>query len=208
MNEKSLFTLNYFEFQCEENLVDEVFRQVTSLDKDKKIYWTGAESNSQAGYLNKEGSESYHHNELLNWVSKCFNEVSQLKYKRNLAIIDSWLTKTGHLSSSGLHDHGMSILSGVLYFADSSPIEFRHDDPFFYHIKFYRDPDTIAQSASVSRVEPKKGNFIIFPSYLLHRVTTNKNKSYRYSLAFNTFFTGEISTVRTARFHLDSKNLV
>lgn len=208
MNEKPLISLNYFEFQCDDAIIDEVFLEILQLEQNNKIFWSHRDNNlgSTAGYLNEDGSKTYFNKKLFEWVSACFNEVSRKKYSRDIAVVDSWLTKAKFLASSPFHDHKMSVLSGVLYFDDSSPIEFRYDDLFYEHIKFYRDPETFDHKYITSNIKPKKGNLIIFPSFVQHRITPNKNKSHRYSLAFNTFFTGEISTMKTARFSLDCKN--
>lgn len=201
MNEKPLISLNYFEFNCDSTLIDNAANEIHTLDKQKKIVWSDIydplTSAPKSGYLDESGTVSYYNQELFKWVEECFNTVSNIKYGCKLKIVDSWLTKTEFLEASKAHWHKLSILSGVLYFDESSPIEFRHRDLFLEHINFFSDPKMIT-----TQVTPKKGDLLIFPSFVEHRITTNKNKKKRYSLAFNTFFTGAISNSKTARLTL------
>ena len=202
MNEKPLISLNYFEFNCDSTLLDQVADEVQLLDNQKKIFWSDIYDSSlssapKAGYLDKEGNTSYYNQNLFKWVEECFNAVSNIKYGCGLKIVDSWLTRTEFLEASRMHSHSPSILSGVLYFDECSPIEFCHRDMFYDHINFFSDPKIVT-----TKIYPKKGDLIIFPSFIDHRITTNKNKNRRYSLAFNTFFTGLISNSKTARLTL------
>lgn len=211
MKKNTLFSFDTYNFECDNQLVDIVYNEIVTLDKNKQIFWNHNGSNpsleSYNGYLNPETTKCFYNKELLDWVTECFNKVSQEKYKQNLSVVDSWVTKTKFLAGSGWHDHTMSILSGVLYFDDSSPIEFKYTDPYHIHTGLFRHPDFIKASDITTKVNPTKGNFMIFPSHLAHRITPNKNKSDRYSLAFNTFFTGELSNFRTTRLALTTKEL-
>ncbi len=202
MNEKPLISLNYFEFKCDSTLVDNVAAEIHTLDNQKKIVWSDTHdhpitSSPKIGYLDKDGNTSYYNPELFKWVEECFNTVSNIKYECGLKIVDSWLTKSEFLQSSQMHPHSLSILSGVLYFDECSPIEFRHRDMFYDHINFFSDPKMIT-----TKISPKKGDLLIFPSFIYHRITPNRNKKTRYSLAFNTFFTGVISNHKTCRLTL------
>jgi uncharacterized protein (TIGR02466 family) len=211
MKKNILFSLDTYEFQCDNGLVDEVYNEIITLDKSKQIFWNHNGSNpsleSFNGYMNAETSKCFYNEKLLDWVTKCFNKVSQEKYKQNLSVVDSWVTKTGFLAGSGWHDHTMSILSGVLYFNTPSPIEFKYTDPYHAHCNLFRHPDFPNISDVTAKVTPTKGTFMIFPSHLAHRITPNKSKSDRYSLAFNTFFTGELCGFRTTRLTLNSKEI-
>lgn len=148
--------------------------------------------------------------ELFNELQKCVDEVCNLYFtsQTKLAISESWMTRTAYGAKSVIHYHPFSIFSGVLYFNEQSPTIFEIEDPFtqkhkkiFSHIMKYQQPQQILSY-------PKKGKLIIFDSQISHGISLNVNQTKnsrwispepRYTLAFNTWFTGQVGHIRQAR---------
>lgn len=211
MKKNTLFSLDVYEFECDHAMVDEVLEQIITLDKDKKIYWNInpalPEVQSFNGYLSADQSKCFYNKKLLDWITECFNKVSEEKYKHKLVVVDSWVSKTSFLAGCGWHDHTMSILSGVLYFGDSSPLELLFNDPYHQDTVVFRHPMFLNANKMFTKIFPTKGKFIVFPSHIAHRIHPNKHKADRYSLAFNTFFSGELSKIPTTRLSITSKEI-
>ena len=112
------------------------------------------------------------------------NDVNSRVWKLNkeLMITTSWLTQTHPRGESAQHNHLNSLISGVFYFEDSSPISFSqpvsntiYDAPSEYNV--YNSTDW--------KVSPKRNDLILFPSELNHKIEKNNTDNIRYSLAFN-----------------------
>ncbi len=121
-----------------------------------------------------------------------FKEVFNTSNKLNLKITQSWLTLTGNSESHHEHVHPNSVASGVLYInlGDNDGISFyRNEDSQWY--EFLREEETY-YSAKSFFIACKVGDIVIFPSNLRHGVKQNSSQLERISLAFNTFFEGEL----------------
>tara|TARA_R110000751_G_scaffold35531_2_gene87256 strand:- start:1477 stop:2094 length:618 start_codon:yes stop_codon:yes gene_type:complete len=123
-------------------------------------------------------------NNLLKVISTSFKQV--LNYKKQLKILNSWVTKTGVNGESQNHVHRNSWMSGVYY-----P---EHDKNF--QIIFKKEPmscstyDVFENNHNIYSCEewtitPKENTVLLFPSNLMHRVAKNLSNKNRYSLAFN-----------------------
>ena len=92
----------------------------------------------------------------------------------------SWVTKALPNEFSRPHRHVNSFLSGVVYFSDdTSPIVFTNP----YNIPFSHNQSQF--TGFTSRVKPRSGDILIFPSNVIHEISENKTNHVRYSLAFN-----------------------
>ena len=124
-------------------------------------------------------------------INKYFVEIYQPKNELSLYITQSWLNFTEPGQFHHKHQHPNSFLSGTIY------IECQEEDK----IKFFKDG--FEQFA----IEPKnyniynsaswwfkaeKNNLIMFPSKLTHCVDQTISTNTRISLAFNTFFKGDL----------------
>ena len=118
--------------------------------------------------------------------------------KQNLVITQSWITKTEIGGSHTIHNHPNSIFSGVYYIecSDSSPVNFYHGNELLRDFKFDLDytKETI-YNKSITRVLPKTGDIVMFPSWVEHDVGANLGPKKRIVLAFNTFLSGEFGAV-------------
>jgi len=107
--------------------------------------------------------------------------------KNNLIISQAWANVNPPNSYNISHQHPDSFLSGVYYLQspeNSGNIIF--EDP--------RNPWCLLQSSYLKfdefsslevSYEPKEGMFMLFPSYLSHRVGPNLSKEDRVSISFN-----------------------
>jgi len=129
---------------------------------------------------------------LQNALDSYFKEVFNSSNKLSLKITQSWLTMTGNGESHHEHIHPNSVASGVLYInlGDNDGISFyRNEDSQWY--EFLREKETY-YSAKSFFIACEAGDIVIFPSNLRHGVKQNLMPVERISLAFNTFFEGEL----------------
>jgi uncharacterized protein (TIGR02466 family) len=118
----------------------------------------------------------------------------------SLRITQSWVNRNPMPTSHHKHNHSNSIVSGVYYVSDNpSPL---------YLEKISNSPFRLSQSKSTEYnkehvgIECVKNMLVLFPSDLHHYVKTNLSEEDRYSIAFNTFFSGSIGGVKTLN-HLE-----
>lgn len=103
----------------------------------------------------------------------------------------SWVSHKKPGESHKSHNHPNSYISGVYYFDDvpnNTPIVFERPSSSSnkYEMWFARDPEHNNEfSAENFKIGPKKGDVVLFPSYLMHFVPPNTNQTVRSSLSFN-----------------------
>ncbi|MFT4862402.1 MAG: hypothetical protein ACI95C_001623 [Pseudohongiellaceae bacterium] len=130
--------------------------------------------------------------ELQVQVNSYFQAVFNTANKLELKITQSWVTLTGPGESHHEHVHPNSVASGVLYInlAENDGINFfRNEDNQWY--EFIRAQGT-PYSAKSYFIPCSVGDIVIFPSNIRHGVKEVTQKVERISLAFNTFFEGEL----------------
>ena len=115
-------------------------------------------------------------------VSKVMSELGFVKYN----IFTSWMTKTAIGYRHGLdHMHCNSFYSGILYLTDNaSPIIFRHPMPWRWSSGLDDKNDGMVKSNQFIML-PKKGDIVLFPSFVHHLIMPHKDPLVRYSIAFN-----------------------
>ena len=108
----------------------------------------------------------------------------------------SWLNKTVQGKSHYQHHHVNSIITGVMYFTDDpAPIDLHADrnvisKPLKLFPKIYNEFNSHKNTLNV-----RKGDLILFPSYLEHSTHITTSTVNRISLSFNTWISGEIGQV-------------
>ena len=145
---------------------------------------------------------------LLKHFNKFKNEILRLE-TTDFAITTSWATKTLPLSNSEFHNHKNCLYSAVFYYDDvpGGEIEFQSTQGFSSNISV-NDPTEWNMYNSYSfRFRPEKNNLIIFPSTLIHRISTNYSKEVRYSLAFNLFPIGQFG-IHDSSVNLTSNKII
>jgi len=112
-------------------------------------------------------------------------------------ITQSWLNYTEANQYHHQHSHPNSVVSGVLYFdsdVKNDKILFSHPIPY-QQIKLETDQEKFNLWNSETWFFPvETGQLIMFPSSTTHQVETKKGDNTRISLAFNTFYKGNIGS--------------
>lgn len=128
--------------------------------------------------------------------------------KHEFYITTSWMNRYSQDQWSDLHYHSNSLVSGVLYFDDCNDTS----DIVFYKRQgldnIFSDTVNIDHKVNFDvtkksylyhqrklNVSPEKWDLIMFPSNLNHSVNQNIHQSkHRYSLAFNSFASGQLGS--------------
>lgn len=191
----------FFEFQCDDNLVERLLEKVKHVNYNK----TGSASASNyisVGYQNTTDNKftSWYDEELYNWLQSCLDEVSKkCFYNFQLRISDLWSVQAKFGQTSILHKHGCSILSGLLYLTSCKRSEtvFSYTDHLFDKWAFVFSEEMKMKNKEY-KITPEKGKLIIWPSDFLHLINPHTDKETRYTIAFNTFLEGQ-SKMTSAR---------
>ena len=205
MNAISLPTQFIYEFSIEQDLVYKSLEYFLSLDftSVKSVKDTNSPDFLQLTGLTTKSDHtitSFYHKELFNELEKCIDQVAKKHFKdQKLVICDSWLTRSKFGQRGVPHWHVWSIFSGLLYMTDQekSHTIFSLEDPFYEKYKHPFGPISINKIPYEFSIKPVKGKLIIWDSSLLHRIGSIPEKNTRYTLAFNTWMTGNISTLST-----------
>ena len=123
-------------------------------------------------------------------AANIYHREIQLKKTYNQKIDNIWanINQKGHCNA--LHNHPFSCLSGAFYLTkgETAPIDFEH--PFKNINTYFWDSSIIEEWNSVNSVSfslhPKPNTLLIFPSWLQHKVSMNKENTDRISFSFNT----------------------
>jgi uncharacterized protein (TIGR02466 family) len=113
---------------------------------------------------------------------------------------NSWIMKhkTGHWAQEHFHTH--SLITGIYYFdvrSDSGNITFTKNKMFvnifspFFSIPFGKKTNFSEDKITIT---PKNGDLLLFPSHLLHHVSTNLSENERHCLTFNMFIRGTLGS--------------
>lgn len=201
MIKQPLTNIFLYEFDLDPNLADRVLEDFLKKPY-KAVNHVNYSASAKALYNNaKTDWESWFDKELFVELQKYIDQVCDIHFSNSkLAICDSWLTKTDFGQRGEFHHHPFSIFSGLLYFTDHEKgnTVFLIEDPIY---KKYSQ--LFSQTIKLQKYEyasqPKKGKLIIWDSHINHKISTHTDKKSRYTLAFNTWFTGVVGYDRTAK---------
>ncbi len=141
--------------------------------------------------------DQFTHRPLLLWFEQCLESVRARHYGDwvRLRVVTCWANHNRPMTNIGLHTHCNSLVSGVFYLTDEdrSSTEFHTPDPYLLwsHWNFMSvgpDPNGGSDDPRLwlkDRVQPRRGDLIVFPSTLRHRTLTHRGPGTRYSVAFN-----------------------
>jgi hypothetical protein len=196
MKINNLISIPIYEFQCDISLTDEVCDEIENYDftKNTKNSWAF--------------TDMFYHEKLFEWFDQCLDQLSKKYFLDDvsLPIVSCWINRTKRNEYHHSHWHTNSIIAGVFYLTthDSGKTVFYYEDPFhklgndrpFLASKnqnktLYENPTTI-----IGKVKPEKGKLILFPSNLHHGTESNMDLNPRYSISFDTFFSGLIKDSR------------
>jgi len=176
---------------------------LTSIDNKSLIEYCYDLKNTSPGRVKSNGfgwqSEdiSDEHPEIKNLRDEIFNRISYLhkefgfKTPAYHRISNIWVNINGQSSFNRPHVHAESLFSGVYYAQaeeDSGDLYFLH--PATSH-QYHIDERTVEKftdfNSSVFIVKPQVGKLVLFPSWLVHYVESNRSSADRISISFNTY---------------------
>ncbi len=196
MNKNYLCGFPLYEFTCPESVIDRVFESVKNLDYTQNAYNLASDLSQNNFFYDRE---------LFDFFDQSLEEVRKIYYndKIRLTVTGCWANKTTKLSKHHKHIHVNSILSGILYLTSHSSghTVFGMPDPYMRFqqeglltlSKRGNEAHITAAEELKSKVLPERGKLVIFPSQVSHEVTANLDKDPRYTIAFNTFVSGQLS---------------
>jgi len=205
MNSIPLPTQFIYEFSIDQDLVDKSLEYFLSLDF-KSVNSTKDSNSTEyltlTGIDNKTGLPitSFYHKELFDELQKCIDQVSEKHLKnQKLVICDSWVTRSKFGQQGQGHWHSWSVFSGLLYMTEQekSHTIFSLEDPFFEKYKHPFGVRCVNYIPYNFSIKPVKGKLIIWDSSLSHRIGPVPEKNTRYTFAFNTWMTGNVSIYPT-----------
>jgi uncharacterized protein (TIGR02466 family) len=185
----NVLSVPFYEFQCDEDLIDKIFSKAVD-----ETFLTNLK--------NSITKENFYQESLYDWLDSCVEEVRKIYYTDTikLKITNCWFNKSKKMELHHVHNHPSSIISGILYLTthNSGETVFYQQNPWRQigekriadisnrkFTDFYEDP-----AAIVSKVTPTKGKLILFPGSIRHGTRPNKESFPRYTLSFNTYFSG------------------
>ena len=177
------------------------------LDQNELDYINNEYSNSTINTgKNKTSKNHYILNDdklkkLNEFIKENLNEywfnVLQVNNECKIKITQSWINYNEKNTSHHIHSHSNSLVSGVFYVDNPTPIFFNRPSvkpfpPFAFNHK-------IGNHYNNERVQIscKKGSLILFPSYLFHGVGENTNDNTRISISLNSFAEGQLGSEDT-----------
>lgn len=210
-----LFPTPFFHGQLNLNL-NEVKADMDRLIDKVRANEGDNELNNYTTYFDQDIREEAHSlpwfNSFVNQLKDTYIEYVRTQFDNEISNLTrhdihffSWFNRYGTEHSHAVHDHVNSLVSGTLYVdvdEDSTPIRFinpNHNAVFSHGTMNKEVPvdgtnqmTTQGSVSGASQVEmaffPENGDFLLWPSYILHYVpkTQLKDKSYtRYSISFN-----------------------
>ena len=122
-------------------------------------------------------------------AANLYHHEMQLKKTYNQKIDNIWININQKGHSNEWHIHAGAFLSGAFYLAKGeTPIVFRH--PFNDINEYYWKPFVIEKTNNVNSggwtLDPEPNMLIIFPAWVYHKVSMNKEDIDRISFSFNT----------------------
>jgi hypothetical protein len=139
------------------------------------------------------------------WVEKIIIPAYENSVK--LKITQSWLNYTEKEGHHHLHYHPNSIISGVIYIQASEfkdQIEFQNTDINPWHV---HTETSNPFNSNLYHVPVKTGDVVLFPSTIYHGVPEVQSDKTRISLAFNSFWVGEIGYSNDETNYLEIKDV-
>lgn len=125
-------------------------------------------------------------------VDAYFQQVFNSSNRVQLLITQSWISHTRKDESHHEHVHPNSVASGVFYInvGENDGINFYRNEDNIWH-ELLRQEDNY-YNAHRYFIKTDIGDILIFPSNIRHGVARLQQDVERLSLAFNTFFSGEL----------------
>ena len=202
MKKIDAISIPFYEFHSGRELAEEVLADV----KTKNFIVDAPEQ----GYI----SDNYYHEKLFEFFENSVKSVKSLYYKDTVdfPIVDCWVNEYKTMTRLRKHYHPNSVICGVYYLTEHDKnysTIFNANNPWTYSTTA-NSLDVVKNDIPLSgELIPEVGKLILFPASLIHYMTTisPKDKIYRYTIAFNTFPNGVVSTAPTMKLQIKSISL-
>jgi len=186
MNIINALSVPFYEFKCDESIIDEIYPIVKDLEYDVKHDKTSL------------SRDYFYHEKLVSWFDECLEKIREIYFSDGLKLVvaNCWATKTGFISNHHPHIHHQAIVGGILYLDDSDNGEtiFYADNPWLrYQNQQIMSISDRKMHQLTTRIKQEKGKLILYPPHILHGTSTNKDKKVRHTIAFDVFFSGRIT---------------
>jgi hypothetical protein len=180
MHKINIFSINFYQFSCIDTLTNRILNKVKSLD------WI---------HNNVSSDDLFFDDELFLWFEECLDKVRKelgLSSDIKLPIISCRANKTSKLQAHHIRSCNNSFISGIFYLTDhdSSHTQFYYKNYWLQGLSNYKFKHSIPNLQY--KFLPIKSTLILFPSHIEHSVITQKQNENRYTIAFNTYLSGEI----------------
>jgi uncharacterized protein (TIGR02466 family) len=200
MNIVNFLPLSMYEFTCDEELVDRIVSTFPDMPFGKNMNNIVSDT------------DLFYDAELYDWFNSCIEEAKENLYipkEIKLDITSCWVNKTQKLQTHHRHIHPNSFMSGILYLSEEHSgglTEFMTENLWWDNFKWIKFGNSPSVRTINQKYTPQKGKLLLFPSGLMHGVTAVMDKSARYTISFNTFFSGPIGNVGKLRTRLELKS--
>jgi hypothetical protein len=186
--------------------------QASEAEKLKSIEFT--QSNKQSPFLSVD--DNVLEDASLARVKKLMDSYIQQYTSKVLGIDEqftmfaSWVTKNVKGTQHHPHTHENVMLSCLLYFNenlsdnDMAPITLINElgtNNIFRNFRFLLDIKTSNKFNSSFSLTPKNNTLVIFPGWIMHQTTKQKNDTPRYCIASNYFIEGLIGRNKKSKYH-------
>lgn len=194
MNELEIIKMPFYEWTLPEDVVEESLNFIlnTTYSDTYQNYF------SQDRNIGDTKLKNFINDSLLELKEKLYPNMPYL----NIKSTQIWGTRTGITQKHHRHFHSNSVFSGIIYLTDhekSGATRFYFPNIYFHHeLNNLLKPLTEVTKSNHFDIFPKKGRMIIFPSNIEHETTPNKDRSYRYTISFNSFFEGTLGNTDAA----------
>lgn len=207
MNKLYILPQYIYSFQASTKLVDDTL----SLLKNEEEEYVKNSGNFHSTNL----SDRKEFRKLKKWFNKCLREclvdLNTDQHISDVKVCLMWGNKSNYNQWHHTHTHPQSILSGILYLTDNDSrtwfsirniwTNFSNNTEEKWPRNFpsvFAGEDKAIKSTLYSnndvihKEQTKSGHLVIFPSHLIHSVDENLSEHPRYSVSFNSFFSGQV----------------
>lgn len=186
----------FYKFKAPEGL-----NEIVLQDLETKTYRRSDPNQENGGIF-----DDYFHEELFQFFEDSVNQIKNLYFEDNIEfpIVDCWANKYTTMQKLLRHNHSNAFICGCYYVTSHD----KHGATVWDMVNPWThnsQGDSIlaikkSEKFLSGEVYPEAGTLVLFPAVLPHFMKTiSKMKTVRYTIAFNTFASGTISSHSTGK---------
>ncbi len=207
MEKIDAISVPFYKFTAEDALVKEI-------QEEMKTTEFVPETTYENGYV----YHNYYNENLFEFFNKSIKEFKNVYFHADVEfpIVDCWANKYGRMNKLNRHMHSNSIICGLYYVTThvekQAATIFEFDNPWIFLKPLINSFNITANHGHVQplmgEIMPVAGTLILFPPALFHYMKPiTKFKEFRYSIAFNTFASGNISMNRSSVLSINTQSV-